>query len=65
MIAYRMLRNNMVMRMRLAGVSWATINKMLLLYGQKVVTHYVVLKEKGGIQIYYGEPKNKKATKIN
>ena len=55
---YRYLRDEMVIRMRVMGISWATINKVLDSFVQNVVTHI----EKEGDKIIIGF--NKKGTKV-
>lgn len=54
---YRCLRNNMVMRLRRQGLSWATINKVLMACEQKVATHYVISEDRKGLTIHFGQPK--------
>jgi hypothetical protein len=61
-ILYRLLRNDMVLQMRLRGFTWSKINTVLAACGQKVVTHYIA--EPKGMRIYFGMPAAKRAGKI-
>ena len=55
-LMFRMLRGEIVMRMYMMKMTWATINKVLMSMGQDIVLSYENQPSKGGILLQFGKP---------